>query len=101
MGLGFSPRRRTSFTHQPDARGTPSEEHLMTSSRSTAATLALVATAAIVGLTLLMSGCAVQSNGMTLPSPYYQMNRVQYFPRGPEFPYAREAAEIEAARPER
>lgn len=70
----------------------------MTSLRNAAFPLLL---ATFVGLTLLSMGCAVQSNGMTLPNPYYQKNRVQYFPKGPEFPYAREAAEAEAARPEK
>jgi len=40
----------------------------------------------------ISTGCAVYTNGMTLPNPYYMKNRVQYFPRGPEFPFSNEAA---------
>ncbi|MGL4942397.1 MAG: hypothetical protein ACRC46_04315 [Thermoguttaceae bacterium] len=61
----------------------------------------LFSLAAFFVVALLSVGCAVQSNGMTLPNPYYQKNRVQYFPKGPEFSYAREAAEAEAAKPEK
>jgi len=41
-----------------------------------------------VGLT----GCQVDVGGQTLPSPYYLSDDVQYFPPGPEFKLAREAA---------
>ncbi len=41
-----------------------------------------------VGLT----GCQVDIGGQTLPSPYYMSDDVQYFPPGPEFKLAREAA---------
>ncbi|MDR0870076.1 MAG: hypothetical protein LBN39_04715 [Planctomycetaceae bacterium] len=44
---------------------------------------------------LYMTGCAVYSNGMTLPNPYYMNNRVQYFPRGTEFPFSNEAANMQ------
>ena len=49
--------------------------------------LAVVILAA-VGLT----GCQVDVGGQTMPSPYYLFDDVQYFPPGPEFPLAREAA---------
>jgi hypothetical protein len=42
-----------------------------------------------------MTGCAVYSNGMTLPNPYYMGNRVQYFPRNTEFPFPNEAATMQ------
>ena len=44
--------------------------------------------AMILGLT----GCQVDVGGQTLPSPYYMTDDVQYFPSGPEFKLAREAA---------
>ena len=60
---------------------------------------------ALLGLVLLSSlgslGCAVYTNGMTLPNPHYMNNRVQYFPPGNEFPFAREAASIQSAEPDR
>ncbi len=43
---------------------------------------------AAVGLT----GCQVDVGGQTLPSPYYMTDDVQYFPPGPSFKLAREAA---------
>ncbi len=46
---------------------------------------------AITGL----SGCITGQGdygGQTLPSPYYLTDDVQYFPPGPEFKLAREAA---------
>jgi hypothetical protein len=47
-----------------------------------------VALLAGVGLT----GCQSDFGGMTLPSPYYMHDDVQYFPPGPQFKLAREAA---------
>lgn len=41
-----------------------------------------------VGLT----GCQIEQGGQSLPSPYYMSDDVQYFPPGPEFKLAREAA---------
>ena len=59
----------------------------------------------LLGLVLASSlsslGCAVYSNGMTLPNPHYLNNRVQYYPPGNEFPFAREAANMQAAEPDR
>ena len=51
-----------------------------------------LATLAGVGLT----GCQVDTGGQTLPSPYYMTDDVQYFPPGPEFKLAREAAAMKA-----
>ncbi len=42
-----------------------------------------------------ISGCQVDVGGQTLPSPYYLSDDVQYFPPGPEFKLAREAAALE------
>lgn len=39
-----------------------------------------------------LSGCQIENGGQTLPSPYYFHDDVQYFPPGPEFKLAREAA---------
>jgi hypothetical protein len=47
-----------------------------------------------------LTGCQVDVSGQTLPSPYWYTDDVQYFPAGPEFKLAREAArmqEMEAA----
>ncbi len=50
----------------------------------------------LLGLGLLgcvgLSGCQVVTGGQTLPSPYYMKDDVQYYPPGPEFKCAREAA---------
>ncbi|MBN2578474.1 MAG: hypothetical protein JXB10_05735 [Pirellulales bacterium] len=47
-----------------------------------------------VGMLVMISatGCQVDVGGQTLPSAYYLQDDVQYFPDGPEFPLAREAA---------
>jgi hypothetical protein len=49
----------------------------------------------VIAASLGTTGCAVYSNGMTLPNPYYMNNRVQYFPRGTEFPFSNEAANMQ------
>ncbi len=41
-------------------------------------------------------GCQVDMAGMTLPSPYYLTDDVQYFPAGPEFQLTNEAAAMKA-----
>ena len=50
----------------------------------------------LLGLGLLacvgLSGCQVVTGGQTLPSPYYMKDDVQYYPPGPEFKCAQEAA---------
>lgn len=51
-----------------------------------------LAVVSIVGLT----GCQVDVGGQTLPSPTYFSDDVQYFPPGPEFKLAREAAAMRA-----
>ena len=59
---------------------------------------------ALLGIVVFCSlgsvGCTVNSNGMTLPNPHYMGNRVQYFPSGSEFPFSREAANMQAAQPD-
>ena len=57
--------------------------------------------ALLIAASLGSTGCAVYTNGMTLPNPYYMNNRVQYFPRGPEFPFTNEAANMQASQPDR
>lgn len=50
----------------------------------------------VLGLGMLvavgLTGCQVDIGGQTMPSPYYMSDDVQYFPPGPEFKLAREAA---------
>lgn len=54
----------------------------------------------LLGLGLLagigLTGCQIEQGGQTLPSPYYMQDDVQYFPPGPEFKLAREAAAMKA-----
>jgi hypothetical protein len=42
--------------------------------------------------TALFTGCQIDASGQTLPSPYYLSDDIQYFPPGPGFKLAREAA---------
>lgn len=57
-----------------------------------------IALTVAAGICLISSaGCQVSLNGQTLPSPYYLQDDVQYFPSGPEFKLAREAAALKAA----
>ena len=52
-------------------------------------------------LTLASTGCQVDVAGQTLPSPYYHADDIQYFPPGPEFMLANEAAALRKYRAER
>jgi hypothetical protein len=45
---------------------------------------------------LSSTGCQGVYNGQTLPSPWYIGDDIQYFPPGPEFKLAREAAAMKA-----
>lgn len=45
-------------------------------------------------------GCQVSVAGQTLPSPYYLLDDVQYFPAGPENKIANETSAIKKARAE-
>jgi hypothetical protein len=47
---------------------------------------------AVLAAAFTATGCQVDMNGQTLPSPYYINDDVQYFPPGPEFKLSREAA---------
>jgi len=58
-------------------------------------TSALLALFVLVSLGL--SGCAVYTQGMTLPNPWYHNNIPQYHPRGTEFPFPNEAANLQEA----
>lgn len=51
-----------------------------------------------VGGTLPTVGCQVEYAGMTLPSGKYMMDDVQYFPPGPDFPWANTQAATQRAR---
>lgn len=51
-----------------------------------------------VGLILPSVGCQVEYAGMTLPSGKYMHDDVQYFPPGPNFPWANTQAATQRAR---
>jgi hypothetical protein len=51
---------------------------------------------AAVLATIGLTGCQVEVGNQTLPSPYYLTNDVQYYPPGPEFKLAKEAAAQQA-----
>ena len=57
--------------------------------------------AILLGLGLVIpmaaSGCQYEVGGQMLPSPFYMTDDVQYFPPGPEFKLAREAAALKEA----
>jgi hypothetical protein len=44
---------------------------------------------------MLLTGCQVEYAGVTLPSPYYLSDDIQYYAPGPEFKLAREAAAMQ------
>jgi hypothetical protein len=56
--------------------------------------------AAILAAGLGLTGCQVDVGGQTLPSAYYLQDDIQYFPAGPEFKLAKEAAAQKAYRKE-
>jgi len=58
---------------------------------------ALWAALAVAGL-LTGTGCQVDYAGMTLPSGKYMYDDVQYFPPGPDFPWANTQAAQQRAR---
>ncbi len=47
---------------------------------------------------MALTGCQGVYSGQVLPSPWYRQDDVQYFPPGPEFKLAREAAAMEEAK---
>ena len=48
-----------------------------------------------LGLMATSSGCQTTVGGQTLPSAYYLLDDVQYFPAGPEFVLTKEVEEHE------
>ena len=55
-------------------------------------------TALATGWILPSIGCQVEYAGMTLPSGRYMHDDVQYFPSGPDFPWANTQAATQRAR---
>ncbi len=55
-------------------------------------------TALAMGVVLPSVGCQVEYAGMTLPSGKYMHDDVQYFPSGPELPWANTQAATQRAR---
>ena len=51
-----------------------------------------------LGMILPSVGCQVEYGGMTLPSGRYMHDDVQYFPQGPDFPWANTQAATQRAR---
>jgi hypothetical protein len=51
-----------------------------------------------LALALCATGCQMSVGGQTLPSPYYFMDDIQYFPAGPEMKLSREAAAMQRAK---
>ncbi len=49
---------------------------------------------------ITLTGCQVDVGGQTLPSAYYLQDDIQYFPAGPEFKLAKEAAAQKAYKKE-
>ncbi len=48
-----------------------------------------------LGVAVLATGCQTTVGGQTLPSAYYLLDDVQYFPHGPEFVLTKEVEEHE------
>jgi hypothetical protein len=68
----------------------------MTGSRNQRCLLRTLLLGLGLGVGIGLTGCQIESGGQTLPSPYYLKDDVQYFPPGPEFKLAREAAATKA-----
>ena len=70
--------------------------------KTKACTRCQLAVTALLLLTGLVSstGCQVSVAGQTLPSPYYLLDDVQYFPAGPENKLANETAALKRAQAE-
>jgi hypothetical protein len=54
----------------------------------------------LVAAAACLTGCQVDVGGQTLPSAYYLQDDIQYFPAGPEFKLAKEAAAQKAYKKE-
>lgn len=63
--------------------------------RPTTALRAWLAAAVVAPAALLATGCQSDYAGQTLPSPWYLTDDVQYYPPGPGFKLAREAAAMQ------
>ena len=70
----------------------------MESPRSTTSRRVALWSALAVGGILPSVGCQVEYAGMTLPSGKYMHDDVQYFPSGPDFPWANTQAATQRAR---
>jgi hypothetical protein len=46
---------------------------------------------------LLLGGCTVNHNGMTLPNGSYLKDSVEYYPHGPRFQLSNEAAHLQSS----
>jgi hypothetical protein len=51
-----------------------------------------LAAAIVCPAVMWLTGCQAEYGGVTLPSPWYLTDDVQYYAPGPEFKLAREAA---------
>ena len=70
----------------------------MSSPRGATRRRAALWSALAMGFVLPSVGCQVEYAGMTLPSGKYMHDDVQYFARGPEFPWANTQAATQRAR---
>ncbi len=55
---------------------------------------------AIAFAAVASTGCQVDVAGQTLPSPYYEYDDIQIYPRGPEFKLQNEADAMKAYKAE-
>lgn len=62
--------------------------------------LSLLLCAGAILSAVATTGCQVSIAGQTLPSGYYLLDDIQYFPKGPEFKLSREAAALKESRSE-
>src|SRR5947209_20073303 len=70
----------------------------MRSTRAATSRRVALWSALAVGGILPSVGCQVEYAGMTLPAGKYMFDDVQYFPPGPEFPWANTQAATQRAR---
>jgi hypothetical protein len=70
----------------------------MSSPRGSTRRRVALLTALATGWILPSVGCQVEYAGMTLPSGRYMHDDVQYFPSGPDFPWANTQAATQRAR---
>ncbi len=54
-----------------------------------------LAAAIVCPAVTMLAGCQVEVGGVTLPSPWYLTDDVQYYAPGPEFKLTREAAAMQ------